>query len=72
MKALRMIYEYNVLKFKNGTGGACNGMTPDGKIDIFTLQSEETWTGVVYGLSSLMIHQVMQTFFLRRPIVNGT
>lgn len=34
-------------------------MLPSGKIDTYTIQSEEIWTGVVYGLSSLMIHEGM-------------
>lgn len=57
--ALRTIYENNVLKLKNGTSGAVNGMLPNGQIDTYTIQSEEIWAGVVYGLSSLMIHQGM-------------
>ncbi|KAG8228817.1 hypothetical protein J437_LFUL008313 [Ladona fulva] len=57
--ALETIYEYNVLKFANGTMGAVNGMTPDGHIDIDTVQSEEAWVGVIYGLAALMIHEGM-------------
>ncbi|XP_066991839.2 non-lysosomal glucosylceramidase isoform X2 [Anabrus simplex] len=57
--ALRKIFDFNVMKFKNGTMGAVNGMTPDGKIDMVTVQSEEAWTGVVYGLAALMLHEGM-------------
>lgn len=48
----------NVLGFNGGTMGAVNGMMPDGNLDTFTVQSEEVWTGVTYGLSSLMISHV--------------
>lgn len=38
--------------------GAVNGMLPSGQVDTTTIQSEEVWTGVVYGLCALMIHEV--------------
>ncbi|XP_046403432.1 non-lysosomal glucosylceramidase [Ischnura elegans] len=59
VSALKTIYEFNVLKFANGSMGAVNGMTPDGHVDIYTIQSEEVWTGVVYALASLMMHEGM-------------
>ncbi|KAK7867239.1 hypothetical protein R5R35_000233 [Gryllus longicercus] len=57
--ALKKIFDFNVMKFKNGTIGAVNGMKPDGKVDMVTVQSEEVWTGVVYGLAALMMHEGM-------------
>jgi len=54
-KSLSTIYKMNVLGFNGGTMGAVNGMMPDGNPDTFAVQSEEVWTGVTYGLSSLMI-----------------
>ncbi|KAF7989594.1 hypothetical protein HCN44_008268 [Aphidius gifuensis] len=57
--ALKVIYNNNVMKYKNGKQGAVNGFLPDGTIDTMTIQSEEMWTGVTYGLSALMIHQGM-------------
>lgn len=38
--------------------GAVNGMMPNGIVDMFTVQSEEVWTGVTYAVSSLMIFNV--------------
>ncbi|XP_075215795.1 non-lysosomal glucosylceramidase [Lycorma delicatula] len=56
---LNTVYEMNVKKFCNGEMGAVNGMKPDGVIDTVTLQSEEVWTGVTYGLAAFMIHEGM-------------
>jgi hypothetical protein len=36
-----MIYNYNVMGYKNGKIGAVNGMRPDGKVDKTCLQSVE-------------------------------
>ncbi|XP_046752311.1 non-lysosomal glucosylceramidase [Diprion similis] len=55
--ALETIYDNNVMKYKNGTQGAVNGYLPSGGIDTLTIQSEEMWTGVTYGLAALMIHE---------------
>lgn len=38
--------------------GAVNGMNPDGKIDFYSIQSEETWTGTTYSLAATMIENV--------------
>lgn len=46
------------MKYKGGYQGAVNGFLPSGSIDIRSLQSEEMWTGVSYGLAALMIHEV--------------
>ena len=35
--------------------GAVNGWMKDGGIDRSTVQSEEMWTGVSYGLAGLML-----------------
>lgn len=56
--ALQTIYDHNVLQFADGQLGAVNGMFPDGSIDTFTVQSEEMWTGVTYGLAATMIKEV--------------
>ena len=58
VKALRTVYEYNVLPFADGRMGACNGVKPNGKVDKTTVQSREFWTGVAYSLGSLMIEEV--------------
>uniref|UniRef100_A0A336LV92 CSON005728 protein n=1 Tax=Culicoides sonorensis TaxID=179676 RepID=A0A336LV92_CULSO len=64
--ALKTIYENNVKNFCNGELGAVNGFIPNsqnpekpGKVDCISMQSEEVWTGVVYGLASTMIHEGM-------------
>lgn len=59
----------NVQGFNGGTMGAVNGMMPDGSLDMYTLQSEEVWTGVTYALSSLMISYV--SFFYYNCIKYG-
>lgn len=57
--ALQKIFDFNVMKFKNGSMGAVNGMTAKGEVDLTSIQSEEVWCGVVYGLAALMIHEGM-------------
>lgn len=56
--ALKTIFRLNVMGFCEGRMGAVNGMLPSGEVDTSTIQSEEVWTGVVYGLCALMIHEV--------------
>ncbi|XP_065333183.1 non-lysosomal glucosylceramidase [Cloeon dipterum] len=58
-KALTTIFNNNVMKFKNGTMGAVNGMLPSGNKDLFTIQSEEVWVGTVYALAAVMMHEGM-------------
>ncbi|KAJ1212624.1 hypothetical protein NDU88_000279 [Pleurodeles waltl] len=55
--ALQTIFELNVKRFGGGTMGAVNGMRPDGKIDTSSVQSDEVWVGVVYGLAATMIQE---------------
>lgn len=55
--ALQTIFELNVKRFAGGTMGAVNGMRPDGKIDTSSVQSDEVWVGVVYGLAATMIQE---------------
>ncbi|XP_062095208.1 uncharacterized protein LOC133801081 [Humulus lupulus] len=57
--ALEKVYNYNVLKVKDGRRGAVNGMLPDGKVDITTMQSREIWAGVTYAVAATMIHEDM-------------
>lgn len=58
----------NVQGFNGGTMGAVNGMMPNGKVDMFTIQSEEVWTGVTYAVSSLMISHV-SVLFLHNVVI---
>lgn len=39
--------------------GAVNGMQPQGVPDRSSVQSDEVWVGVVYGLAATMIQEVM-------------
>ena len=49
----------NVMRFAEGSLGAVNGMLDGGGVDRTAIQSEEVWTGVTYGLASLMISKGM-------------
>lgn len=44
--------------FNNGNMGAVNGFNTNGKVENYTIQSEEVWIGVTYALASTMIHEV--------------
>ena len=57
--ALESVYKHNVLPFDGGQMGAINGMQPDGKKDTTSIQSEEFWCGVGYGLAATMIQEVV-------------
>jgi non-lysosomal glucosylceramidase len=63
LRSLKTIYEKNVMGVRNGEMGAVNGMNPNGSIDIFTVQSEEIWTGVSYSVGATMIHAVSTWLF---------
>ncbi|KAJ8768107.1 hypothetical protein K2173_021047 [Erythroxylum novogranatense] len=55
--ALEKVYNYNVLKVKDGKRGAVNGMLPDGNVDLSSMQSREIWSGVTYAVAATMIHE---------------
>jgi non-lysosomal glucosylceramidase len=55
IKALKKIYDFNVMKFANGEMGAVNGMAPDGSIIKTNEQVQEVWTGTTFGLAALML-----------------
>jgi uncharacterized protein (DUF608 family) len=59
-RALQTVFDNNVMGFRGGEMGAVNGFRIDlGKKDSCTIQSEEIWTGVSYGLASLMVAEGM-------------
>ena len=58
---LETIFDNNVMKFDDGQRGAVNGMRPEGKVDITSMQSEEMWIGVTDSVASLMIYEVRMT-----------
>ncbi|KAL5993276.1 hypothetical protein ACLOJK_014200 [Asimina triloba] len=55
--ALEKVYNFNVLKVKDGKLGAVNGMFPDGSVDKTAMQSREIWSGVTYSVAAGMIHE---------------
>ncbi|CAN8253546.1 unnamed protein product [Cochlearia groenlandica] len=55
--ALEKVYNFNVMKNKDGKRGAVNGMHPNGKVDTASMQSREIWSGVTYALSATMIQE---------------
>lgn len=52
------------MSFAGGQMGAVNGMRPEGVPDRSSVQSDEVWIGVVYGLAATMIHEVRRTQLL--------
>ncbi|XP_050210661.1 uncharacterized protein LOC126660973 [Mercurialis annua] len=57
--ALEKVYNYNVMKVKEGKRGAINGMLPDGRLDLSSMQSREIWSGVTYAVAATMIQEDM-------------
>uniref|UniRef100_A0A7N0UTS9 Non-lysosomal glucosylceramidase n=1 Tax=Kalanchoe fedtschenkoi TaxID=63787 RepID=A0A7N0UTS9_KALFE len=55
--ALEKVYNFNVMKLKDGKLGAVNGMLPSGKVDTSSMQSREIWSGVTYAVAAGMIHE---------------
>jgi non-lysosomal glucosylceramidase len=55
VKALKKIYDFNVMKFGNGEMGAVNGIAPDGKLVTTNEQVQEVWTGTTFGAAALML-----------------
>ena len=56
-RALRVVFERNVLGFGDGGMGAVNGMRPDGTVDASSEQSQEVWTGTTFALAAFMVHR---------------
>ncbi|XP_078434304.1 beta-glucosidase, GBA2 type family protein isoform X2 [Wolffia australiana] len=57
--ALEKVYQFNVMKVKEGTRGAVNGMRPDGSVDRSAMQSREVWPGVTFAVAAAMIQEGM-------------
>lgn len=53
-RALRTIYDHNVLRYEGGQMGAVNGMYPSGKL-VRGEQAEEVWVGTSYMLAAHML-----------------
>jgi len=54
-KALRKIFDFNVMKFAQGEMGAVNGMAADGTIIRTNEQVQEVWTGTTFSVAALML-----------------
>ncbi len=50
-KALKNIFDFNVMKFAKGEMGAVNGIAADGTIITTNEQVQEVWTGTTLGLA---------------------
>jgi non-lysosomal glucosylceramidase len=53
--SLKKIYNFNVLKFADGSMGAVNGIAPDGSLVTTNEQVQEVWTGTTFALAALML-----------------
>jgi len=60
LKALKKIYDFNVMKFAKGEMGAVNGMGADGGIITTNEQVQEVWTGTTFGVAALMLSDGMK------------
>ena len=60
LKALKKIYDFNVMKFSKGEMGAVNGMGADGSIITTNEQVQEVWTGTTFGVAALMLSDGMK------------
>ncbi len=61
-KALKKVFDFNVMKFGNGEMGAVSGMTADGKIihAANNQQAGEVWTGASFSIAALMLSDGMK------------
>ncbi|HZR65622.1 MAG TPA: non-lysosomal glucosylceramidase [Terriglobales bacterium] len=55
VKALKKIFDLNVMKFENGEMGAVNGIAADGTLITSNEQVQEVWTGTTFGAAALML-----------------
>ena len=59
-KALKNIFDFNVMKFAKGEMGAVNGIAADGTIITTNEQVQEVWTGTTLGLAGFMLGEGMK------------
>lgn len=59
-KALKKIFDFNVMKFAKGEMGAVNGIAADGTIIKSNEQVQEVWGGTTFGLAALMLSDGMK------------
>jgi non-lysosomal glucosylceramidase len=54
-KALKKIFDFNVMKFAKGEMGAINGIEADGTLMNSNEQVHEVWSGTTFSLAALML-----------------
>jgi len=59
-KALKKIFDFNVMKFANGEMGAVNGIAADGTIIKSNEQVQEVWGGTTFSVAALMLSDGMK------------
>ena len=59
-KALKKIFDFNVMKFAKGEMGAVNGMAADGTIIKTNEQVKEVWTGTTFSVAATMLADGMK------------
>src|SRR6267154_18674 len=56
-KALKKVFDFNVMKFGHGEMGAVNGIAADGTIIKTNEQVQEVWTGTTFSVAALMLSE---------------
>lgn len=54
-KALKKIFDFNVMKFAKGEMGAVNGISADGTFIKTNEQVQEVWVGTTFSVAALML-----------------
>ena len=60
LSSLKKIYNFNVMKFADGSMGAVNGIAADGTLVKTNEQVQEVWTGTTFGFAALMLSEGMK------------
>ena len=60
LRALKKIFDFNVMKFADGAMGAVNGIAADGSLVKTNEQVQEVWTGTTFGLAAFMLSDGMK------------
>ena len=62
LKALKKVFDFNVMKFGNGDMGAVSGMAADGSLihKSGNQQVGEVWTGATFSIAALMLSDGMK------------
>ncbi len=55
LSSLKKIFNFNVMKFADGSMGAVNGIAPDGSLVKTNQQVQEVWVGTTFGVAAFML-----------------